>query len=633
VKKGIPAVLLVILAVAGLLRAGHWLAVRHQPFFAQLVMDSWEYDSWAGRIVKGDWLGRELFFQPPLYPYLLALTYKIWGHSCAAVYLLQILFSLAGIYALFRAGRLLFGEHYGLAAAGLAALYGVFVFYDVQILKESPAVVLVCFLLWALASAREGGRAATRSPALGPAFQGGDEKRVSGLTPSRPRHSCRGVEGSTWFMAGLAAGLIALLRENMLLVLPVLVLLTLREGDGWGRRARSAAALVGGFLLVLFPVALRNGIVGGVFLPTTFQGGVNFYIGNNPAATGWYQSIVPGKQMPEYERLEPIRVARQETGRPLTPSESSRYWMDKALRWARDNPGAFLRLLAKKTAMFWEWYERPDAVDYYYVRGRSFILGLPLVEFGAVSLLALVGLILKRRAWRTTAPVWLFILAWMGSTVVFFLFSRYRLLVVPPLLLFASVPIVAFLRSAKKGLGFRRLLAGAGIVGALVAPHLAGFEYRKDLTHYNLAVIYDKMGRIAEAESHYRRALDADPKDFLSCLNLGNLASRRQDFQGALGWYLKAAEIQPDSDGAQANLGGVYGVLGDINRALEHLDRALTINPSNIEALHNKTVLLARQGDLAGASRLNRRVLELAPGWKPALVFKDKLEKSAAQKK
>jgi len=42
VKKGIPAVLLVILAVAGLLRAGHWLAVRHQPFFAQLVMDSWE---------------------------------------------------------------------------------------------------------------------------------------------------------------------------------------------------------------------------------------------------------------------------------------------------------------------------------------------------------------------------------------------------------------------------------------------------------------------------------------------------------------------------------------------------------------------------------------------------------------
>jgi len=37
----------------------------------------------------------------------------------------------------------------------------------------------------------------TRSPTLSPAFQGGDEKRGSGLTPNKPRHSCRGVEGLT----------------------------------------------------------------------------------------------------------------------------------------------------------------------------------------------------------------------------------------------------------------------------------------------------------------------------------------------------------------------------------------------------------------------------------------------------
>ncbi len=37
----------------------------------------------------------------------------------------------------------------------------------------------------------------TRSPTPNPAFQGGDEKRGSGLTPNKPRHSCRGVEGLT----------------------------------------------------------------------------------------------------------------------------------------------------------------------------------------------------------------------------------------------------------------------------------------------------------------------------------------------------------------------------------------------------------------------------------------------------
>lgn len=590
-KKALPWVLLLILAVAGILRVSHWLLVRDEPFFAQLVMDSWEFDGWGTRILKGDWLGREIYFQPPLYPYLLALIYAVWGHSLTAVYLLQIAFSLAGIYALFRAGRLYLGESYGLVAAGLAALYSAFIFYDVQILKESLAVNLVCFLLWALAAARV-------------------------------RHRL-----GIWIGAGLLTGLIALLRENMLIVLPVLVLLILLDSDARGRRLRNAAALVGGCLLVLFPVALRNGIVGGVFLPTTYQGGINFYIGNNPTATGWYQSIVPGKQMPEYEKREPIRIASLDVGRPLSPAESSRYWMAKSLRWAREHPGDFLRLQAAKTAMFWEWYERPDTVDYYYVRSRSFILGLPLVEFGAVSILALAGLILARRRLKILAPVWVFILAWMGSTVIFFLFSRYRLPVIPALLVLAAVPLVESWRGLRKGTTSRRVLGAAGIVLALVAPHLAGYEYRRDLTHYNLGVIYEKLGRTEVAEWNYREALTADPGDFLSCVNLGNIAARRKDYQGALGWYLKASAIQPDAEGVQIDLGSVYGVMGNIPKALEHLDRALAINPMSVAALHDKSVLLARQGNNQDALRLNRKVLELAPGWKPALVLKDKLEK------
>jgi len=411
VTKRVPAVLLVILAVAGLLRVGHWLQVRHQPFFAQLVMDSWEFDRWAGRIVQGDWLGHELFFQPPLYPYLLALVYLIAGHSYSAVYLLQILFGLAGIYALDRAGRLLFDESFGLAAAGLAALYGVFIFYDVQILKESLSVGFVSFLLWALAAARDKGRAAA------------------------------------WLGAGLLAGL---------------------------------------------------------------------------------------------------------------------------------------------------W--------------------------------------LRRRAWRTTAPAWIFILAWMGSTVVFFLFSRYRVPVVPALLLFAAVPLVEFGRSLKAGFTSKRALAGAAILLVLAAPHLAGFQYRKDLTHYNLGVIYQTLGRLDEAERNYRMALAADPKNFLSCVNPGILASGRKDYRAALDWYLKAAEIQPDSDGVQVDLGSICGILGDLVKAREHLDRALALNPENVEALHNKAVVAARQGAIDEALSLNRRSLELAPDWKPALVLKDKLEKRAAVK-
>jgi hypothetical protein len=41
----------------------------------------------------------------------------------------------------------------------------------------------------------------TRSTALSPAFEGGDEKRRSGSTLSKLRHLCRGVEGLT-FLGG-----------------------------------------------------------------------------------------------------------------------------------------------------------------------------------------------------------------------------------------------------------------------------------------------------------------------------------------------------------------------------------------------------------------------------------------------
>ena len=53
----------------------------------------------------------------------------------------------------------------------------------------------------------------TRSPTL-PRPKGGDEKRGSGLTPNKPRHSCRGVEGLT--SGGKAGKIDAFLRTEEL---------------------------------------------------------------------------------------------------------------------------------------------------------------------------------------------------------------------------------------------------------------------------------------------------------------------------------------------------------------------------------------------------------------------------------
>jgi 4-amino-4-deoxy-L-arabinose transferase-like glycosyltransferase len=578
-----------VLALALALRLAHLWAVRDQPFFAWLAMDSQEYDRWAQGIAAGDWAGSGVFFQAPLYPYLLAAVYALLGHRLVLVYLLQTVLAVAGCWALYRAGREMGGEGTGLGAALLAAVYGPFLFYDVQLLKESLAVTVTGFLLWALAAAR-----------------------------ARP-----GLK--IWLGAGLLLGVLALLRENALLVLPFLLPLAWHLEDRWAGLARRGGALVAGLVLALLPVALRNGIVGGDFLPTTSQGGVNFYIGNHAGADGTYQPIVPGKQIPELERKEPARVAEQALGRPLSAGEVSRYWLGQGLKWARESPGDFLLLQLRKLGMFWSWYELPDAVDYYYVKTLSPPLRLPLLEFGGAAILALAGLVLARRRLGAFAPALLFALGWTISTVIFFLFSRYRLPAVPALLILGGVTLAeipaAWRRRRREGIALIALC-----LAALLLPRLAGFEPRMDLVHYNLGRLYEERGRPEEARAEYQAAFVLNPKDFLACLNLGNLAARRRDWPTALRFYQRAEALEPRSDDVQSNLGGAWLVARDLAQAEEHLDRALALNPRNLPALQNKTLLLARRGDFAGARELNRRLLEIDPGNPAGLRLQERLK-------
>jgi len=553
------AALALVLGAAAALRLAHWAAVRDQPFFARLAMDSQEYDRWARALAAGDWLGSEPFFQAPLYPYLVALVYRLTGVSTDAVYLLQIAVAVAALAALARAADRMLGAPHGLVAAALGALYGPFVFHDVQLLKESFAVSAACLLLAVLAAARAGGRA------------------------------------RTWLGAGAVLGLLALLRENALLLAPLLALLALRRGERRASLAR-VALFAAGVLLPLAPVAARNAALGGGFLPTTWQGGVNFWIGNHAGADGTYRPVSPGKQVPALERAEPRRIAEAEAGRPLSGAEVSRFWRDRALAWAAREPAAFARLQLAKARLYLSWYEWPDAVDYYWTKTISPALALPLAEFGAVSLLALAGLVLARRRARELAPVWLFEFGWAASTIVFFLFARYRLPAVPGLLVLAAVPFVALARAARAKRHAVALAGALAIILAWAAPHRAGFRPRTGLVEFNLGRLAQEAGDLAAAERHYERALDAAPGDFLAAMNLGTLAARRGDLGRGLALLERAAAIEPGSDDARANLGAAHLAAGDLAAARRELERALALNPGHAAARRNLELVAAREG-------------------------------------
>ncbi len=552
--------LFALLSATAALRLAPLLAVRDAPFVGQLALDSQEYDRWARVIAAGDWLGSAPFFQAPLYPYIVAVVYRLFAPAPLAVYLLQIAVAVVGCWALVRAAEALAGPRAAGATGFLFALYTPFWFYDAQLMKESFAVSAVCLLLMLVLKARSSDR----------------------LSP--------------WFAVGLVCAFLALLRENMLLVVPFLLWLTWREKTGkeWMSAVRRCGLLLLGLALPLSVVASRNAALGGGFLPTTSQGGVNFWIGNNPLADGTYRPLVPGQQVPGYERAGARILAEQAVGHPLAAGEVSGYWFRRALSWARAEPGAFVRLQFAKLGLYWDGYEWPDAVDYYWMKTQSRPLALPLLEWSAAALLALWGLLLERRRLAVWAPVLAFELGWMLSVVAFFVFSRYRLPAVPGLLLLAAIPLA---RAAEAfSLGERRKSGAmwAGVAILWLVPHVPGYAARTDLVEFNLGRLAEERGDRAEAAAHYERTLAADPKNLSATLNLGTLAARAGDFATAKTCFERAVALAPDSDDAHADLGGALLALGDLPGAERELTRALELNPENRFARHNLEVLRQR---------------------------------------
>ena len=72
---------LIVFLAAFLVRLGGALELGSGPVGQVLLGDGRQYDLWAQRLAAGDWLGDEVFYQAPLYPYFLGVLYQTFGRS------------------------------------------------------------------------------------------------------------------------------------------------------------------------------------------------------------------------------------------------------------------------------------------------------------------------------------------------------------------------------------------------------------------------------------------------------------------------------------------------------------------------------------------------------------------------
>jgi 4-amino-4-deoxy-L-arabinose transferase-like glycosyltransferase len=415
-------------ALGAVLRVAHVLALRDSPFFTHLVVDPEYYDAWAQRIAAGDWLGDRAFYMDPLYPYVLGAFYRLVGRDLLWARLLNVAFSAGACALVGRIGRQVGGVTAGVLAAFAMALYAPDVFYVGEVDKTSLSMLLGAAALTL---------ALDRSPAAR-------------------------------FGAGIMMAAAALTRANFLLFAPLGALAYALEPGTRAERMRRPAALLLGAALVLAPVAWRNHHVSGAWVLTTTQAGQNFFTGNNPTNPyGAYGAVPFVRPNPHFEEIDFRAAAEERAGRAMTPGEVSAFWFREGFAHVASDPAFAARAFARKGILFWNDFEISDNQDQYLLERFSWVLRLPLLDFGLVAPLALLGAVVGFRSRRGVRLLVGFVAVYWLSLVVFFLFSRYRLPVVlalAPLAALGALDLVRRIR-ARRGVGRAvALVAAAALV-------------------------------------------------------------------------------------------------------------------------------------------------------------------------
>ena len=120
-------------------------------------------------------------------------------------------------------------------------------------------------------------------------------------------------------------------------------------------------------------------------------------------------------------------------------------------------------------------------------------------------------------------------------------------------------------------------------------------------TAFSQGVGSHQRGQLAQAQAHYRRALQADPFHAASLHHLGIIAYQTSDFAQALSLIDQALEIEPRDASAQNNRGLVLQDMGQPLQALECFEQAMALLPAYPDALNNRGNALSDLGRHAEA--------------------------------
>lgn len=584
-KQTLTQTVLLVFSVAFVARLIFLWQYSSVVLFETHIMDMAYHHAWAQAIADGRSFVDGPYFRAPLYPWVLGVIYTLLGDGPWAARVIQILMGSLSAVLVFLLGNRIFSRRTGLIAGLGMALYGPIIWFDGQLLVTTLALFLNLASLYLIV----------------PSFSKPSTKKLAA--------------------GGLLLGLSAIARPTILLFSFLLGLYLLfrflkRRKVSLAQVAVYAVAVI----LPILPVTIHNYAASGEFTLVGTYSGMNLYIGNHRNADGvtaempearhsWWGMMEDSKQM-----------AEAAAGHSLSDAEQSSYWTGRALDEIAAGPFGWLGRLGRKALLLCWGEELSNNVELYFFAHKTTALKLLLWKvgirfpWGVVLPLAVLGFAIVWQRRPEFTVLMLYIIGVAIPLLLFFVTARYRVPLVPVLLLFASAA-VARLPAVWQKIGRRRKTIALALTAAAIV--LANFNllgYRTDLGahgYHTMATIYDEAGDPTRAEQYYRRALVVDPDLPESLNDFAMLLAYQGRFDEAIPLLERRLTDDPDDRIGRFNLASFYAEIGQIERATEQFRAIVEDWPEELEAWNKLGNLYFKQQDYVTARECFVRTVEL----------------------
>lgn len=372
--------------------------------FSDINLSNFQYDTIGWNIAQG--LGYSMeseppyipsAYRPPVYTYLLALIYKIFGHSYLAVKIFQAILGSFTCILTYIIAKKVFNRFTALMSSLLSAVYPAFLLYSNQILMEVTITFLVVLCVYLFIGAIE--QQSVRSQLL----------------------------------FGASIGLASLCKPVMLLF-PVFAIIGILFIYSDRRTAfLHNGIMLSAFLIILTPWTIRNYIVFDELLPVVAKG---------MGSEIWQGKYLVDEELDDFDMEIRGRVYEMKdsltVGLDLIEAEKKLFRL--GIEYIIDHPLEFTNTMGRKMVKLWK---HPIGATRTLPKYSVMLAELFIFLYYIMLIFAIIGIYLSKKYLHLALPMIIIIIYFTLLHGFLHAINRYRVPVLPFIIIFSSFAFTA----------------------------------------------------------------------------------------------------------------------------------------------------------------------------------------------